>query len=547
MGDVTVDRLLEVRGLVKDYPGVRALDGVDFAVDAGQVHCLVGQNGAGKSTLIKCIAGLVEPSAGEVWVDGERLPPGDPAAALARGVATIYQELDLVDDLSVADNLFLGHELRRGPLIARRESRRQAAATLARLGHPEVSPAAPVGTLAPARRQLVSIARALTRNARLLIMDEPSAVLGRHEVETLFAVIRRLTAEGVGVVYISHRLEEVAAVGDTITVLRDGRTVVSGLASTTERRELIGAMVGRQFAEVLPDRDPDRELGPVVLRVDGLARLPVVQPVSFELRAGEVLGLGGLVGAGRTELLRLIAGMDHPTFGSVSVDGVDLPPGRPDAASRAGIGLAPEERKSQGLWPGWDLVRNVSVADLRRFRRRVLLDRRAERAEAVRHLQVLRTTPSDPDRLVDELSGGNQQKVVLARWLLRHCRVLLLDEPTRGIDVEAKGEIYRVVRTLADAGIAVVLVSSELAELVGLCDRILVLADGELTAVLDPPTTEAEVLAHALPRSDAATLTSDDDPGTGLGDGDGDPAGPASADPDPNNPQPPESQESAAS
>ena len=499
--------LLEVRGLVKDYPGVRALDGVDFVVTAGQVHCLVGQNGAGKSTLIKCIAGLVTPTEGEVVIDGEPLPPGDPAAALAHGIATIYQELDLVDDLSVADNLFLGHELRRGPLLDRRAARRETAAVLARLGHEDVAPNSLVGTLAPATRQIVSIARALTRDARLLIMDEPSAVLGRHEVETLFDVVRRLTAEGVGVVYISHRLEEVAAVGDTITVLRDGRTVAADLLASTPRTELIGAMVGRQFAEVFPDRTAPTTgtPRPVVLRVEGLTRAPAVSGVSFEVHEGEVVGLGGLVGAGRTELLRLIAGLDHPDAGSITVGERQLPPGRPDIASRAGVGLAPEERKSQGLWPGWDLVRNVSVADLRRFRRRGLLSLSAERDAAMHQLRALHTTPADPDRLVVELSGGNQQKVVLARWLLRRCRVLLLDEPTRGIDVEAKVEIYRVIRTLADGGIAVVMVSSELAELVALCDRILVLADGRPTALLEAPMSEADVLAHALPQSEERT------------------------------------------
>jgi ribose transport system ATP-binding protein len=507
---------LEVRGLVKDYPGVRALDGVDFTVEAGQVHCLVGQNGAGKSTLIKCIAGLVTPTAGEVVVDGAPLPPGDPAAALARGVATIYQELDLVDDLSVADNLFLGHELRRGPLVDRRASRRAATDVLDRLGHAAIDPRTLVGALPPAAKQIVSIARALTRSARLLIMDEPSAVLGRGEVDTLFAVIRRLTGEGVGVVYISHRLEEVAAIGDVTTVLRDGRTVASGLAPDTPRSELITAMVGRQFADVFPDRDADRARGPVVLRVEGLTRRPAVQGVSFEVREGEIVGLAGLVGAGRTELLRLIAGLDRPDGGHVIVGDRTLPPGRSDVASRAGVGLAPEERKTQGVWPGWDLVRNVSVADLRRFRRRGLLDRRAERDEAVHHLRSLHTVPDDPDRYVSELSGGNQQKVVLARWLLRHCRVLLLDEPTRGIDVEAKTEIYRVIHTLAAGGLAVVLVSSELAELVGLCDRIVVLAEGRQTAVVDAATTtEAELLAHALP----AAATADPSAGSSAGPG----------------------------
>jgi ribose transport system ATP-binding protein len=505
--------LLEVRGLVKDYPGVRALDGVDLTVTGGQVHCLVGQNGAGKSTLIKCIAGLVTPTRGEILVGGTPLPPGDPAAALARGVATIYQELDLVDDLTVADNLLLGHELRRGPLLDRRATHRRARDVLARLGHPEVPTDRRVGTLSPATRQVVSIARALSRDARLLVMDEPSAVLGPDEVATLFAVVRRLTAEGVGVVYISHRLEEIAAVGDTITVLRDGRTVASGLPAGTPRAELIAALVGRDVAEVFPGRDDTRGLGPVVLQVEGLAGTGVgtaaaagsVTPgISFEVRAGEVLGVAGLVGAGRTELLRLVAGLDRPDTGSVTVDGAHLPPGRPDLALRAGVGLAPEERKSQGLWPFWDLARNVTVADLGRFRRRALLDRRAEREAAARHLRDLHTTPSDPRRLLGELSGGNQQKVVLARWLLRQCKVLLLDEPTRGIDVGAKAEIYRVIRSLADAGLALVLVSSELAELVALCDRILVLAEGRQTALLDTPVTEADVLAHALPTQEVA-------------------------------------------
>jgi ribose transport system ATP-binding protein len=498
--------LLEVRGLVKDYPGVRALDGVDFTVAAGQVHCLVGQNGAGKSTLIKCIAGLVTPTAGEILVEGAPLPPGDPAASLARGVATIYQELDLVDDLTVADNLFLGHELRRGPVLDRSRMRQDATAMLERLGHGAINTRALVGTLPPADKQLVSIARALTLRARLLVMDEPSAVLGSHEVETLFGVVRRLTADGVGVVYISHRLEEVAAIGDVITVLRDGRTVASALDPATGRDELITAMVGRQFAEAFPERDPDRTLGPVVLRVQGLTRRPAVHDVEMEVHEGEIFGLAGLVGAGRTELLRLIAGVDRPDSGTVTVGDHLLPRGRPDLAIRAGVGLAPEERKTQGLWPGWDLVRNVTVADLRRFRRRGLLDRKAELAEARRHLQSLQTRPDDPERMVTELSGGNQQKVVLARWLLRNCRVLLLDEPTRGVDVGAKAEIYRLIHTLAGAGLAVVVVSSELVELAGLCDRILVVADGRPTALVDgADATEADLLANALPHDQEAT------------------------------------------
>jgi ribose transport system ATP-binding protein len=512
---------LSVRGLVKEYPGVRALGGVDLDVAAGQVHCIVGQNGAGKSTLIRCVAGLVTPSAGTVAVDGTPLPHGDPSAALAAGVATIYQELDLVADLAVADNLFLGHELRRGPLIDRRRSFASATALLERLGHADIDVRALAGTLSPAAQQIVSIGRALSREARVLVMDEPSAVLDGPEVEAMFAVVRRLAAEGVGIVYISHRLEEVAAIGDTITVLRDGETVASGLPPDTPRDDLVAAMVGRRLGELFPDR-PDgdgegdgagAEPGPVVLRAEGLSRQPAgggaegvpVHDVSFDVRRGEVVGLGGLVGAGRTEVLRLIAGVDRPDAGTVTVDERRLPPGRPDVAIRAGVGLAPEERKSQGLWPGWDLVRNVTVADLRRFRRRALLDRRSERQAAATQLRELGTVPDDPTRLAGELSGGNQQKVVLARWLLHDCTVLLLDEPTRGVDVGAKADAYRAIRTLAASGLAVVMVSSELAELVALCDRIVVMADGRVTAILDGPTsTEADILAHALPSAGAA-------------------------------------------
>jgi ribose transport system ATP-binding protein len=491
--------LLEVRGLTKHYPGARALDGVDFDVEPGQVHCLVGQNGAGKSTLIKCVSGLVEPTSGEVLFEGEPLPVGQPAASLARGVATIYQELDLVDDLTVAENLFLGHELATGRLfVDRRRTRRRAREALGRLGHTDIRPETLVGALKPAQKQLVSIARALTRDVRLLVMDEPTAVLDDHEVEVLFGVVRRLAAEGVGVIYISHRLEEVARIGDTITVLKDGRTVARGLPPTTPTAELVRFMVGRDLEAVFPDRS-DREPGPVALRVEGLRRPPAVVDATFEVRAGEIVGIAGLVGAGRTELLRLIAGLDTRQGGLVEVDGRTLPAGHPRAAVRAGVGLAPEERKADGLWPAWNLVKNVTVADLARFRTGPFVDRAGESREAARQLEVLDTRPRDVRRLVTELSGGNQQKVVLARWLLRHCKVLLLDEPTRGVDVGAKAEIYRVVRVLADGGLAIVMVSSELNELIGLCDRLLVMRDGHIVAELaGPSTTEEQILTYAV-------------------------------------------------
>ena len=495
---------LEVRGLTKEYPGVRALKGVDFDVRAGEVHCLLGPNGAGKSTLIKCVSGVVEPTGGEILLHGEPLRVGDPAASLERGVATIYQELDLVEDLTVAESVYLAHEPRRGPFLDLDRMRRDAAALLARLGHEGISPRAKIGALRPAAQQVVSIARALSRDVRLLIMDEPSAILDEGEVETLFDVVRRLTADGVAVVYISHRLEEIRRIGDRVTVLSDGRTVATGIEASTPTDRLVELMVGSAVGQLYPERPT--ATGDVALSVRGLRRLPEVRSASFEVRAGEVVGLGGLVGSGRSELLHLIYGLERPDEGEVWVEGKRLPPGRPGAAIAAGLGFAPEDRKSQGLLLDWSQTKNVSLADLGRFKRG-LLDVRAERAAVREQLQALKTVPDDGERIVRELSGGNQQKVVLARWLLHHCRVLLLDEPTRGVDVATKAQLYRVIVDLARKGVAVLVVSSELGELVGICNRIIVMREGELVHEADgAATSERELLRHAVAPTDSADL-----------------------------------------
>ena len=495
--------LLEIRGLEKEYPGVRALQGVDFDVRGGEVHCVVGPNGAGKSTLIKCVSGAVEPTTGEVLLAGEPLVAGKPSDAIDRGVATIYQELDLVEDLSVAQNVFLGHEPRRARLLDLGVMRTETAAILKRLDHEGISPRAFVRDLRPAARQVVSIARALSRRVRLLIMDEPSAILDDGEIETMFGVVRRLTAEGVGVIYISHRLDEIRRLGDRVTVLTDGRTVASGLPASTSVDELVELMVGRKVGQMYPDRAPGTDT--VLLEVRGLTRLPDVRDVSFDVRAGEVLGIGGLVGAGRSELLRALYGVDGRDAGEVRVAGEPLQAGRPDKAIAAGLGLAPEDRKSQGLLMEWSLAKNVSLADLGRFLRRRLLSPRAEREATGRQLEALNTVPADVERVVAELSGGNQQKVVLARWLLRECRVLLLDEPTRGVDVATKAELYRVIADLAERGIGVVVVSSELDELAGICTRVLVMQEGTLVAeVAGEETSELDLLRHAVTASGQA-------------------------------------------
>ena len=503
----TAPPVLEVRGLAKSYPGVRALDGVDFDVRAGEVHCLLGPNGAGKSTLIKCVSGAIEPTEGEILVNGEPLPVGEPSASLAHGVATIYQELDLVEDLTVAQSVFLGHELRRGPLLDRDAMRRATVELLERLDHPRIPPGAHVHSLRPAAQQVVSIARALSQDVRLLIMDEPSAILDDNEIDTLFEVVRRLTAGGVGVVYISHRLDEVRKIGDRVTVLSDGRTVATGLPADTPREVLVERMVGRKVEQLYPARA--QPTGGVVLEVSGVSRAPDVRDASFEVHAGEVVGIGGLVGAGRTELLRAIYGLDRPDSGEVRVAGKKLPAGRPAAAIAAGLGLAPEDRKSQGLLLDWSLTKNVTLSDLGRFTRASLIDGGGERRAAEEQLRALKTVPDDGRRIARALSGGNQQKVVLARWLLRQCKVLLLDEPTRGVDVGARAEIYKVIAELAGRGLGVVVVSSELSELAGLCTRVLVMREGRLVAeVAGEQATELELLSHAVtpPDEEAAVL-----------------------------------------
>jgi ribose transport system ATP-binding protein len=484
MNDGHTAPLLEMHGIVKEFPGVRALDGVDLDVRAGEVHCLLGQNGAGKSTLIKVLAGAHQPDAGSITWDGTPVHLGNPQAAMAHGIATMYQELDLVPGLTVADNVFLGRERARLGLTRPAQANRTATELLTRLGHPEIRPTAEVGSLSAASQQMVSMARALSQDARLIVMDEPSAVLDSEEVDHLFQVIRDLTADGVAVVYISHRLEEIREVGDRITVLKDGRTVATGLpARETPTRDVITLMTGRTIEYVFPPRrepaDPDAA---PLLEVSDLALDGSFAGVSFTVRPGEVLGLAGLVGSGRSEILETVYGARKASSGTVQVAGRRLRAGDVAAAVSAGVGLAPEERKSQGLLLGEPIYRNITVSSLARFSRGGFLSGGAERQAAREQAEALDLRPVDVDREVRTLSGGNQQKVVLARWLLRDCTVLLLDEPTRGVDVGARSEIYGLIRALADRGVAVVVVSSEIPEVLGLADRVLVVADGAVVA-----------------------------------------------------------------
>ncbi|TDC13627.1 sugar ABC transporter ATP-binding protein [Streptomyces sp. 8K308] len=473
-----------MHGIVKHFPGVKALDGIDMDVLPGEVHCLLGQNGAGKSTLIKVLAGAHQPDGGRIVWRGEEVRFPRPMAALSRGIATIYQELDLVDGLSVAENVYLGHERAQWGFTSRGEINAATGELLRRLGHPEMSPTQEVGSLSAAGKQIVSMARALSHDARLIVMDEPSAVLDQEEVNRLFTVIADLAAQGIAIIYISHRLEEIRRIGDRITVLKDGRTAASGLpAADTPTVEIIRLMTGRSIEYVFPARaGADAVPAEPVLQVEGLGRKGEFSDIGFSVRPGEILGLAGLVGSGRSEILETVYGARKAAVGTVRVAGRTLRPGRVGAAMAAGLGFCPEERKSQALILGDAVYRNITLASLARFHRAGFMDNTRERREATEHTEALDVRPAGVNRPVGNLSGGNQQKVVLARWLLRGCKVLLLDEPSRGVDVGARAEIYALIRDLANQGIGVVLVSSEIEEVIGLSDRVLVISDGRIVA-----------------------------------------------------------------
>lgn len=483
INDDQASPLLEVRGITKSFAGVQALKGVNLDVRAGEVHCVLGQNGAGKSTLIKILAGAHQPDAGEIIWQGEAVTIPHPVAALDLGIATMYQELDVVDGLNITENIFLGHEHSNGGLLKVAHANRLTRQLLTRLGHGDIPASTEVGQLSAANKQIVSMARALSRDTKLIVMDEPSAVLDSGEVANLFRVIRELTSQGIAVIYISHRLEEIRQIGDRISVIKDGRSTASGLAvSETPTAELIRLMTGRDVANVFPAAVPVPSNAPILLEVNHLNLRGHFSDVDFTVRAGEIVGLAGLVGSGRSEILETIYGARKATSGTVAVQGKTLHAGSVNAAVDAGMGFSPEERKSQGLILDEPIFKNVTLSTFGRFARGGLLNEGAEKDAAREQIDALELRPADPERPARTLSGGNQQKILLARWLVHGTRVLLLDEPTRGVDVGARAEIYALIRRLAAEGTAIVVVSSEIEEVLGLSDRVLVIGDGEVLA-----------------------------------------------------------------
>ena len=489
--------LLEAYGISKSFGGIHALRSVDLTCHAGQVQALVGENGAGKSTLTAVLAGVHQPDEGEIRMQGEMVRFASPRDALARGIAVVYQEFTLLPHLSVAENIFLGHEPARGSVVRHRELRERAGALLEQLGMGRLPLTAPVRRLSVAQQQVVEIAKALSHNARLLIMDEPSAVLAGAEFEHLADLIKRLAGRGVSIVYISHRLDEVEAVADQVTVLRDGKVVVSAPAGQLRRDDIVRSMVGRTLDEAFPVRRA--EVGEPVLEVERLL-LPGTEPdgINLTVRAGEVVGVGGLVGSGRSRLARALVGLERAP-GTVKIRGRPFRHRSVRAAAGRGLVLIPEDRKGAGLVLDLPIAANVSLPVLGRVSSGSVLSRQAETSLAQDTIRTLGIRASSPDQRVRQLSGGNQQKVVLGKWLAADPAVLLLDEPLRGVDVGAKEEIYGIIRDLADQGSAILVISSELPELLGLSDRILVMRDGRVAGELSrEQASEEAVMALAI-------------------------------------------------
>ncbi|MFH6786851.1 MULTISPECIES: sugar ABC transporter ATP-binding protein [Methylobacterium] len=490
---------LHIHGLTKRFPGVTALADMTLTVRPGEVHALLGENGAGKSTLMKILSGVLKADEGSIAVDGEALTLRSPLAARRAGIAMIHQELQQVPELSVAQNMFLGRSLRRAGLFVDRARQEALAAEALAPLDPSIRPEAKVRSLTVAQRQIVEIARALLDKARIIAMDEPTSSLTPSEFERLAAVIAGLAARGVSIIYVSHKMDEVFKTCSRATIMRDGRRVGEvALAGTTEGA-VVAMMVGRELAAAAHRSSVRPE---TVLSVRGLTAGTRVVEASFDLRRGEVLGIAGLIGAGRTELLRLIAGADRAESGTIAVNGRPLTRPGPRAAIAAGIGLVPEERKRDGIVPQRSMVANLALPSMARFAPRGLVRRRALRAEAARLLAEVNLRPMQIDRPIRLFSGGNQQKGIIARWIAAGSQILLFDEPTRGIDIGAKAEIYGLIERLAAEGKSVIVVSSELPELLRLSDRVLVMRQGRIAAELGRDAlTEQAIVAHAVPQS----------------------------------------------
>ena len=502
----------ELRDISKRFAATQALDGVSLALAPGEVHALVGENGAGKSTLVKILAGIHQPDGGTILLDGEPIQIAGPARARALGIAVVHQEPRLFPDLTVAENVFIGHApAGRLGSIDWGATRRSAQALFDQLGV-QFDVGAPVRGLSMADQQLIEIAKSLSVEARVLVLDEPTASLSAHEVERLFAIVRRLRDRGVAILFVSHRLDEVFDLCDRATVFRDGKHVITTETSALTTADLIRHMVGRAVT-LFPKLETP--VGDVLLEVDHLTRAGAFRDVSFSVRAGEIVGFAGLVGAGRTEVARVLFGIDRRDAGEVRLGGTPVTYHSPSEAMTGGIAYLPEDRHQEGLVLDFSIAQNVTLPILPRLFPRLLVRTATERRVADEYTAQFNVRMTGVDQLVGALSGGNQQKVVLAKWLASKPKVLILDEPTRGIDIGAKVEVHRIIGELAAAGLGIVLISSDLPEVLAMSDRILVLHEGRLTAeIARADATEERVMFAAT-----GSLTSDDAPGAPAPDG----------------------------
>jgi L-arabinose transport system ATP-binding protein len=481
-----------------EFPGVKALDDVSFEVRAGSIHALMGENGAGKSTLLKILSGAYSPTSGALAIGGERKIFNDTADALAAGIAVIYQELHLVPEMSVAENLFLGHLPQRFGIVNRRALADAARQQLELIGE-AIDPWTKLGQLSLGQRQMVEIAKALTRGARIIAFDEPTSSLSDREVRRLFKIIRELKERGCAILYVSHRMEEIFELGDRITILRDGKHVETNELAALTREGVVQRMVGRKLADIY--NYMPRACGDSGLVVEGVCGPGLTEPCSFNAKAGEIFGFFGLIGAGRSELMKLLFGATAKTAGRVTVGGRPLEILSPREAIEAGVVLCPEDRKKEGIVPVRSVLENTNLSARRRKARAgVLIDETWEQSNAKERCAQLRVKTPSVRQLIRNLSGGNQQKVILGRWLSEAVKVILLDEPTRGIDVGAKSEIYGIMQELAKSGVCVIVVSSELPEVLGVSDRIAVMRQGKIAAILDrADANEEKLLKLALP------------------------------------------------
>lgn len=492
------ETLLEMKGITKSYFGIKALTSVDLQIRKGEVHALMGENGAGKSTLMKVLTGLVKPDAGEIYFQGERVTISSPKAALDMGIAMIHQELNPIPEMTIAENLFLGRESRQPylPFINRKLIYKETEKLLKEY-HLNLTPDRKVKELNVAQKQMLEIIKALSYNAKLIIMDEPTSALSDEEVQTLFAVIKRIRQEGVPVIYISHRMEEIFALTDRVTVLRDGTYIGTEPITSLTKESLITMMVGRPLTSIFPKTEA--VIGKPVLEVKGLSRQGVFEEISFQVHQGEILGIAGLMGAGRSEVMRTLFGIDKPDAGEIWIDGAKAAIRHPMDAIGYGLAMVTEDRKEQGLVLNRSIRENISLANLHSITRSGFIRPQEEKRLCELMMKEISIKASGLGQEVSYLSGGNQQKVVLAKWLINRPKVLILDEPTRGIDVKAKAEIYRLISEFANQGMCIVMVSSELPEIMGMSDRILVMGEGRIKGEFSRNrVTQEEILECAI-------------------------------------------------